>query len=391
MITTTTTTTTAAIATTNWKAGLLAALYLFQVTPKGYLNYLPILLREQKTSLKSLASLSLFTLPELLKPIIAILLDFSIFYTPSMKKSFLLMIESSLILVYLFYMRLSTTTSSNSKIELNHIKMLFLLTSFLTALHDTVVDGLAVQILQPSEHAVGALGQYFGYKIGSLLTNGILPVCHGIILTCFLLSYKLFEYALDYLWTSILVDNGINRKVIAQTQFLYGSIAALMGAYLGKELTNYIQNHCHLHPLIAVAICSLWRLLAEIMQIFFVYVTQKEDNSNMMVMNIVNKEDLGGKWKSFLIVHSLLENMSGSALTSVMFSVLLTLSDPSLPTLSYAYLNVIVLIGMQLGKYLTTFASVIGYLPFCWTCWEVYYSIDALISSDQFFSAEMTA
>eukprot|EP00981_Chlorochromonas_danica_P007426 scaffold1729_cov173-Ochromonas_danica.AAC.2 len=43
---------------------------------------------------------------------------------------------------------------------------------------------------------------------------------------------------------------------------------------------------------------------------------KKEDNSNMMVMNIVNKEDLGGKWKSFLIVHSLLENMSGSALTS---------------------------------------------------------------------------
>jgi hypothetical protein len=51
--------------------------------------------------------------------------------------------------------------------------------TLLMSIHDTAVDGLAVQFLSPSEISLGAFGQYAGYKLGTLLTGGVLPTLLG--------------------------------------------------------------------------------------------------------------------------------------------------------------------------------------------------------------------
>jgi hypothetical protein len=57
------------------------------------------------------------------------------------------------------------------------------------------------------------------------------------------------------------------------------------------------------------------------------------------------------------------ENVAGSALTSAMFSFLLANSDSQFPATSYAFMNSVALLGMQVGKYLTGFTVV--YKSFC--------------------------
>jgi hypothetical protein len=49
----------------------------------------------------------------------------------------------------------------------------------MTAIHDTAVDGMAVRILASKEHAIGAYGQYAGYKFEGLETGGLLPLLFG--------------------------------------------------------------------------------------------------------------------------------------------------------------------------------------------------------------------
>ena len=63
--------------------------------------------------------------------------------------------------------------------QLVQLAALFSFCSLLTSLHDTAVDGMAVQLLNNDEQAVGGFGQYAGYKLGSLLTGGILPSIVG--------------------------------------------------------------------------------------------------------------------------------------------------------------------------------------------------------------------
>lgn len=385
------------------KPVLLGLLYLCQTAPKGYLAFLPILLRHQKASLKQIAALSLCTLPELLKPLFALLLDQPALRSVHHKQKVIIGLELVLIACYTRFAFIDSPS-------LTSLTVIFAMTSLVVAVHDTAVDGLAVQLLAPADHAMGGFGQYFGYKLGSLLTGGVLPALlgdshrtfclaivlvmssvtllvsstkldsmsltsyddrkesrrtgsvslqqllrrYGLLLPVCLLTYKLFEHALDYLWTSILVDLHIDRKVIVQTQLLYGSLAALLGAWAGQQITSSLQRR-GVNAMGAVALCGVGRLLAEGLQVMFVYCTQHAAHAQ--------------GWGSFLTLHALLENACGSALTSAMFSALLALSDLLMPALSYAYLNTIVLLGMQMGRYLTSFAAEGSYLTFCAACW----------------------
>jgi hypothetical protein len=419
------------------KACLLGLLYLSQTLPKGYLKYLPILLRENKQiSLKELSSFALYSLPELLKPIFAILFDYKYFSSPKNRKRAIMAVQLSIISLYISY-------SFIPKPTMVQLGFLFLMTNLLISLHDTAVDGLAVQILLPAETALGALGQYSGYKLGGLIVTGLFPVLMGgeslrsfslaivtvmiavfgvtivsdvtrmaneakpnyrerslanrnkishyhidqntkdkkgfskifqpivqyitnpqrVALLISLFLYKAGEHGLDFVWTPMLVDSGISRKNILQSQFLVGNIAALAGAWLGSEVTRLIVS-----PVLALTACSFLRLIPESMQLYFAMTKFGRNNNN-------NDNHLGGssietfvssKLLYFIHTHSILENIAGSAITSSMFSFLLSNSDKDYPATSYAFMNTFIIIGMKFGEYFSAvFSHYHGFKMFC--------------------------
>ena len=158
------------------KAILLGSLYLLQSAPKGYLKYLHILLRERNASLQELSSLTFLYIPELFKPFFSLLLDSSLFLSLKSKKYLLVSIH-----VVLAALLLSSTAMDYSNIR--RIGLLFFGTNLLMAVHDAAVDGLAVQILSPSEQPFGAFGQYAGYKTaGKALSNDLDAMRTAIVL-----------------------------------------------------------------------------------------------------------------------------------------------------------------------------------------------------------------
>lgn len=381
------------------KAILLAALYLCQNAPKGYLAFLPILMREKNESLKNIARLALLTYPELLKPVFAMFMDSKMFASAEARKKTILLMQFFLISMFVAFSFRESPTK-------NQLFYLITATSFLTAILDTAVDGLAVIILTPQQQSLGGFGQYFGYRFGGLLTGGLLPYLFGtdnfsfcvstvvvmsvvslltlssnvavmsqdnpqpdvttrepfldafprllrkylfsrtgINITLICILYKLGEFAMDFVWSSMLVDRGIDRKSIIKTQFLIGNLAAIGGAVVGSRVTNHLRVKGY-SSVAAVSVCSIFRLFSEILQIMFAYSSHPLFSTS-----------------TFVATHAIVENVAGSALTASMFNFLLAYSDEEFPATSYAYLNSLALLGMSLGNYLTGYAT--DYTKFC--------------------------
>eukprot|EP01041_Mallomonas_annulata_P002680 gene2680-5273_t len=406
------------LSTRTTKTLLLGALYLSQTAPKAYLKYLPVIMREQKASLKRLSSLALFSLPELLKPVFALLLDFSSASSPKSRKRIILYIQLSVFLLFVAFSRVTNPS-------MRQLGMFFTLTNLLLSLHDSAVDGLAVQLLLPSEQPFGAFGQYVGYKLGGLVITGVLPVvlgedhnafCKGILavigavfvfttmcdvsalsppprtspsahhhsdaktrqgyltqvsrllsrytsltglaLMSVLFLYKAAEHGLDFVWSPMLVDQGISRREILRTQFLVGGVAAVGGAWLGSRISTTCSG-----PAMSLAVCALLRLVPEGMQLLFA------KSSAVSVHSVL-----------FVAVHSVLENVAGSAVTSCMFSFLLAHADEQLPAASYALMNTMVLLGMRCGEFLSGHIShVYGYVSFCSVAYVINVIFPALV------------
>jgi hypothetical protein len=231
-------------------------------------------------------------------------------------------------------------------------------------MHDTAVDGLAVQLLNEDEQAVGGFGQYAGYKLGSLLTGGILPsivgtnhhiMCIGVMVpmlvvllftlqfdlsqmqdrpssltaktvkknensstlvqqgispslpallrsyftttsglqtVLMLLAYKFADHGLDFIWSPMLVHANFNRKTIVQTQFVLGTVAAMVGAMYGSAVCKAVGSASK-----ALAYCAILRIVPNLMQLWFAH-------------NKASPSHIG-----FVATHAVLENIAGSAVT----------------------------------------------------------------------------
>jgi predicted MFS family arabinose efflux permease len=142
-----------------------------------------------------------------------------------------------------------------------------------------------------------------------------------------LILYKLADHGLDFIWGPALVNAKINRKVILQSQFILGTFAAIVGSFIGTILTDYLKN-----PSFALMITSILRIIPNFMQLLFL--------QNPSFQN-----------ERFIMIHSLFENIIGSAVTGSMFSFLLETSDSRFPATSYAFMNSLNLIGMSLGEF----------------------------------------
>jgi hypothetical protein len=376
------------------KTALLTSLYFTQSLPKGYLKFLPISLAEKGKSMKFISILGLLTWGDWLKPFFGVLFDFRRFSSMNQRKRIILLLQSSIIALFAASWFLSVK-------EIFPLAALLSISSFLASVHDTAVDGLAVKLLQSSEErSFGAFGQYFGHKLGLLFSSGFLPIYFGsnhqtmtvglvsvmslvllytwsfpftaenniinpkemlkeevertpsllqvfsrisLPVVIMLLIYKLADHGLDLIWGPILVRSGINRKTILKNQFILGSLAAIIGSFLGNTITTLLKNSS-----LSLFLISLLRIIPNLMQLLYV-----ERNG---IQNSV----------FFLALHSLLENIIGSAVTACMLNFLLEKSDPKYPATSYAFMNAIALIGMSLGEFsFAQFSDSIGFRRVC--------------------------
>eukprot|EP01040_Poterioochromonas_malhamensis_P004107 gene4107-4396_t len=371
--------------TTTKKAIFLSSLYLTQAIPKGYLRFLPILMAEHGESLQKISLIALFSWGDWLKPLFGSMFDLKQVSTLHQRKKIILLIQITVIMIFTFSLLRPTT-------NFTQLASLFSFCNVLTSIHDTAVDGLAVQILKSTrERAVGGFGQYFGYKLGVLFTSGIFPAIAGdnhrlicafsliVMSIVFLFTvsfnvgeestsptlidntstsninysitstssmilsllqdkwtyinilllfiYKFADHGLDFIWGPILIKENIQRKTIIKTQFIIGTIAAVLGSFIGSSLSIYFTNSS-----LALSITSIFRLLPNILQLLFAYMPSFRN-------------------QHFIALHSLFENAIGSAVTGAMFSFLLDNSDSQFAATSYALMNTIALVGMSLGEF----------------------------------------
>ena len=156
------------------KMGLLGSLYFSQGLPFGFFTQaLPVLLRKQGLSLGQIGLTSLLALPWALKFLWAPAVDRGSSSGPARRKSWIvpLQLASVAILAALSLAPLGAAS-------LAPLMGAFLLSNLVAATQDIATDGLAVDLLAPSERGLANGLQVAGYRVGMIVGGGILLILH---------------------------------------------------------------------------------------------------------------------------------------------------------------------------------------------------------------------
>ena len=386
------------------KATFLGSLYLTQTVPKGYLKFLPVLMAERGESMFLISAVALFSIGDWLKPLFGAFIDMNKVSSPRARKGIILIIQCAMIATFILAMYFE-------KPQLIQLAALFSFCSLLTSVHDTAVDGLAVQILGEDEQAIGGFGQYAGYKLGSLITGGILPalvgtnhrlLCIGVVVPMLIVLLFTSQYDVSH-HAPIAVGTKATKNVTQQREPTSRtrcdpktSINPLDPPTVGKLslVQSYIRSIPHLTEVLMLfaykfadhGLDFIWSPMLvhasikrkTIVQTQFMlgtaaaiagacygsYVCKSVGNAPKAlaycsILRII--PNLMQLWFAyarpvehaipFVAVHAVLENIAGSAVTGAMFAVLLQKSDPEQPATSYAVMNTIALIGMTVGEF----------------------------------------
>ena len=155
---------------------LLGSLYFVQGLPFGFqANALPLFLRQAGLSLTAVGFSGLLSLPWLLKPLWAPLVDRYGSPTFGRRKSWIVPLQLCLALACI------AAAFSPPTESLWRLMAIVLAMNFFTASQDIAVDGLAVSTLHEGELGLGNIAQVVGYKVGMLAGGGLLVALFGII------------------------------------------------------------------------------------------------------------------------------------------------------------------------------------------------------------------
>jgi len=290
------------------------------------------------------------------------------------------------------------------------------------------VDGLAVQILGKDEQAIGGFGQYAGYKLGSLITGGVLPalvgtnhrlLCMGVVVPMVIVFLFTALYDLSGTAENNAAEDPMpeipakptikTKKVTAKPS--KNSINPLQPPVLDNwsMVQTYLKSVPNLQEVLMLfaykfadhGLDFIWSPMLvhasikrkTIVQTQFVlgtgaaiagacygsYVCKMVGNAPKalaycsLLRIIPNLMQLWFAYArpsthavSFIAAHAVLENIAGSAVTGAMFAVLLQKSDPLHPATSYAVMNTIALIGMTVGEF--CLAQVSHFYGFKYAC-----------------------
>ncbi len=153
--------------------GLLGSLYFSQGLPFGFFTQaLPVLLRKQGFSLGEIGLTSLLALPWALKFVWAPAVDRHSIARIGRRTSWIVPLQLGSVAI-LVALAASGRTSSMSVL----MGAVFLL-NLVAATQDIATDGLAVDMLEPSDRGFANGLQVAGYRVGMIVGGGVLLVLH---------------------------------------------------------------------------------------------------------------------------------------------------------------------------------------------------------------------
>lgn len=153
------------------KLTLLGSLYLAQGLPDGFFRQtLPVMLRREGVSLEGIGLATLLMLPWGLKFLWAPLVDRHGSPRFGRRRSWIVPLQLTAIVVMLLL------AQSDPQQGLTPLLVGVLLINFVAATQDIAADGLAVTLLRPEERGLGNGVQVGAYRVGMILSGGVLIV-----------------------------------------------------------------------------------------------------------------------------------------------------------------------------------------------------------------------
>lgn len=357
------------------KLSLLTSLYFAQGLPYGFqVTALPSYLRANGVSITSISFLSLLSLPWLGKALWAPLVDRFGSASFGRRKSWIVPLQA------LLASACALAAFVPPQTDLLLLLLLVFLMNLFAATQDIAVDGLAIDILEPSELGLGNTAQVVGYKLGMLTGGGLLvylsgeigwqglfgamallvalvllvialyresPASHAVAggsptlgavlrkardvllipgagwLLLFIGTYKTGESMLDAMFKPFLVDHGITPATIGLWIGTYGMIASLLGSLAGGWLATRISL------LRTVAITAALRVLPMAFQVYIA---------------------LGHVSEANVIISTCAELFFGGALTTAMFAFMMSRVARSIGATHYTILASIEVFGKSLSS-----------------------------------------
>src|SRR4051812_26558558 len=152
-----------------YRYALLLSLYLVQGLPYGFqVTVLPLYLRAHGTSRTAIGFLGALALPWMFKALWAPLVDRFGWARLGRRKSWIVPLQLLLAAVAM------AGAEAADRDELVPLLAVVLVMNLCAATQDIAVDGLAVDILERRELGFGNIMQVAGYKVGMLVSGGVL-------------------------------------------------------------------------------------------------------------------------------------------------------------------------------------------------------------------------
>jgi len=366
---------------------LLFFLYFSQGLPFGFqATALPIYLRSQNVSLTTIGFAGALSIPWMLKIFFAPFVDRYSIKSVGRRKSWIIPLQCLLFITILF----ASYISPGKNLALLLVSVFFM--NLIAATQDIAVDGLAVDLLGPTELGHGNAVQVVGYKAGMLISGGVLvwlsgfwgwnglflsmalvsliplililfykePVsdaaCNAsfynikdiinhvieafklpfsVWLIVFIATYKMGEIMIDMMFKPFLFDIGFMPSQIGLWTGTYGMAASIAGSLSGGFLVSKI---------------FLWRSLAlacilRIIPLAFEW-----------YLTIISPQEL------HVILVTIAEHFFGGMLTTAMFAYMMWCVDKKIGATHYTIFASIEVFGKSPGALVSgQIAETFGY------------------------------
>lgn len=358
------------------RLAVLSALYLAQGLPFGFQSFaLPIFLRRQGVSLTAIGFLGALSLPWLLKPIWAPLVD----RFGRTRRAWIV----PLMAILAATCAAAALPDPSTRMGLAMLLGLVFAMNLVAATQDIAVDGLAVDLLGQKELGGGNTAQVVGYKLG-ILVGGQLFVFLGVVfrwpvlflgmaglvlvalaatlfveekprhahgevtriadvvkelgrafvvpgsgaLVAFIATYKIGESMADTIWKPWIVDAGFSDDFIGGAFGLTGIVTSIAGSLAGGWLATRYR------PERAVWVPAAGRILPLLGQAV-----------------ISSTGASGGASAGTVLVVVGLEHLFGGALTTVVFALMMSRVDKQIGATHYTALAAIEVLGKYPGGF----------------------------------------
>lgn len=366
------------------KLSLLGGLYFSQGMPYGFqVMALPVLLRERGVSLSAIGFASALALPWMLKALWAPLVDRYASDRFGRRRSWIV----PLLVLLTAVLGLTAAVCAAGEVQIGVLLGVVFVCNLLTATMDIAVDGLAVELLEPEELGLGNVAQYCGYRIGMLVSGGlllaasvsvgwsgyfaILTALTGVALLAFLLllpeeprpqeqvlearetfgallrtlwgtvgtrqgawllvflaSYRAGETLIDGMFKPWLVDQGFSREQIGLWVGTWGALAAVVGSLAGGLLATRV---------------SVRRALSAVLVLRLVPLAVSWWITTPMALAA------GPPSAATVIAITCFENAVGAALTTILFAFMMASVDRRIGATHYTLLASIEVFGKSPG------------------------------------------